>query len=129
MRAKQDIEKYLGQWFELTQAEAGAIQSAEWAEVREIQSAKAALQKSLSAARERLMTEEGVDSLMPKSTDPLRVELGRLASLESRNEELVATQMRQARVEMEKRAEALRNLRRLQRSYGRRLDAAWQSFS
>lgn len=129
MKARHDIEKFLGRWFELTQAEAGAIQTSEWTELREIQSAKAELQKSLTAARERLMAEDGNGSLAPKNTDPLRLELGRLASLESRNEAMLAAQMRQARVEQEKRSESLRNLRRLQRSYGRRLDAAWQSYS
>jgi hypothetical protein len=129
MKARHDIEKFLGQWFELTQAEAGAIQTAEWTEVRDIQFAKAELQKSLSAARERLMTEENGGLLAAKSNDPLRTEIGRLVSQESRNAELLAAQMRRARAEQEKRAESLRNLRRLQRSYGRRLDAAWQSYS
>jgi hypothetical protein len=129
MRARHDIEKFLGQWFELTQAEAGAIQTAEWTEVRDIQFAKAELQKSLSAAREKLMAEENGGLLAPKTDDPLRKELGRLVSQENRNAELLAAQMRRARAEQEKRAESLRNLRRLQRSYGRRLDAAWQSYS
>jgi hypothetical protein len=129
MNARQDIEKYLGQWFELTQAEAGAIQSAEWTEVREIQTAKATLQKSLTAARERLMAEENSGLLMPGTDAPLRAEVGKLVSQESRNAELLAAQMRRARAEQEKRAESLRNLRRLQRSYGRRLDTAWQSYS
>ncbi len=129
MKARQDIEKYLSQWFELTQAEAGAIQTSEWTEVREIQSAKAELQKSLTAARERLMAEDDGGLLPAKTNDPLRLELGRLASLETRNSELVAAQMRRARSEQEKRAESVRNLRRLQRSYGRRLDAGWQSYS
>ena len=129
MRARHDIEKFLGQWFELTQAEAGAIQTAEWTEVRDIQFAKAELQKSLSAARERLMTEENGGMLAPKTDDPLRTEIGRLVSQENRNAELLAAQMRRVREELEKRAESLRNLRRLQRSYGRRLDAAWQSYS
>ena len=129
MNARQDIEKYLGQWFELTQAEAGAIQSAEWTEVREIQAAKAALQKSLTAARERLMAEENSGLLATAADEPLRAEVGKLVSQESRNAELLAAQMRRARAEQEKRAESLRNLRRLQRSYGRRLDTAWQSYS
>jgi hypothetical protein len=129
MNARHDIEKFLGQWLELTQAEAGAIESAEWSEVQEIQSTKAALQKSLSAARERLMAEESGPLLAPKNDDPLRLEVGRLVSQENRNAELLAAQMRRARAEQEKRAEALRNLRRLQRSYGRRLDAAWQTYS
>jgi hypothetical protein len=129
MKARQDIEKFLGQWLELTQAEAGAIQTAEWTEVREIQSAKAELQKSLTAARERLMAEESGGMFAPKADDPLQAELGRLVSRENRNAELLAAQMRRVRAEQEKRAESLRNLRRLQRSYGRRLDAAWQSYS
>jgi hypothetical protein len=129
MKARQEIEKFLGRWFELTQAEAGAIQTAEWTEVREIQSAKAELQKSLTAARERLMKEESGGLLASTPDDPLRAKLGRLVSRESRNAELLAAQMRRVREELEKRAESLRNLRRLQRSYGRRLDAAWQSYS
>jgi hypothetical protein len=129
MKARQDIEKFLGQWFELTQAEAGAIQTAEWTEVREIQSAKAELQKSLTAARERLMAEENGGLLAQNTNDPLRMEVGRLVSQENRNAELLAAQVQRARAEQERRAESLRNLRRLQRSYGRRLDAAWQSYS
>jgi hypothetical protein len=128
MGARQDIEKYLGQWLELTQAEAGAIESSEWAEVRKIQSTKAALQKSLTAARERLMEETG-GLLMPKAEDPLRAQIGKLVSRESRNADLAAAKLQSARAEQEKRAESLRNLRRLQRSYGRRLDAAWDSVS
>ena len=124
MGARQDIERFLSQWFELTQAEAGAIESAEWAELREIQSAKAALQKSLSAARERLMAEETAGLFEAAVDIPLRAEIGRLVSHENRNAELLAAQMRRAQAEQVKRAESLRNLRRLQRSYGRRLSTA-----
>jgi hypothetical protein len=118
MSARQDIERFLAQWFELTQAEAGAIQSAEWAEVREIQTTKAALQKSLSEARERLMAEETAGPLAIGPDDRLRAQVGRLVSHENRNAELVVAQVRRARSEQQKRSEALRNLRRLQRSYG-----------
>src|SRR5579863_10684110 len=97
MSARQDIERFLGQWFELTQAEAGAIQSAEWAEVREIQAAKAALQKSLTEARERLMAEETAGLFAIGLNDNLRTTLGRLVSHENRNAELVAAQARRAR--------------------------------
>jgi hypothetical protein len=129
MSARQDIERFLGQWFELTQAEAGAIQSAEWTEVREIQTAKAALQKSLSEARERLMAEETAGLLDFGPNDHLRAQLGRLVSHENRNADLVAVQVRRARTEHQKRAEALRNLRRLQRSYGPRAEDGWKSYS
>ncbi len=129
MSARQDIERFLGQWFELTQAEAGAIQSAEWAEVREIQTAKAALQKSLSAARERLMTEETAGLFAIGPNDLLRTQVARLVSHENRNADLVVTQARRARAEQQKRTDALRNLRRLQQSYGRSEDAGWKSRS
>jgi hypothetical protein len=122
MSARQDIERFLGQWFELTQAEAGAIRSAEWTEVREIQTAKAALQKSLSAARERLMAEETGNLFDLGPNDHLHVQVGRLVSHENRNADLVAVQVRRARAEQQKRVESLRNLRRLQRSYGRHSD-------
>lgn len=129
MSARQDIEKFLGQWFELTQAEAGAIQSAEWAEVREIQTAKAALQKSLSEARERLMAEETAGLLAIGPNDNLRMQLGRLVSHENRNADLVVAQARRARADQQKQTETLRNLRRLQRSYGRSEDPGWKSYS
>jgi hypothetical protein len=116
MTARQDIEKYLGQWLELTQEEAGAIQLSKWKQLREIQSAKESLKSSLSAARERMLTEIG--SWIGTAIEPLRAEVGRLASLEGRNAALLTAKMKKARVEQEKRVEAQRNLRRLRRSYG-----------
>lgn len=128
MSAQQDIEKHLAEWFELTQAEAGAIQSSKWMRVREIQSGKAALQQLLSAARNRWLAENmGVPS--PAAERPLRAEVARLVSLETRNAELVTAQMRRALAEREARAEALRNLKRLERSYGRRSGKAWETYS
>jgi hypothetical protein len=128
MNAQQDIEKFLGQWLELTEAEAGAIQSSKWGKVREIQTGKAALQRSLTAARERWLA-ENLGMLAPAAEHPLRMEVARLVSLENRNADLLTAQMRRAQAEKESRAEALRNLRRLERSYGRRMDKAWETYS
>lgn len=128
MSARQDINQLLGHWRRLTDAEAGAIQSAAWAALREIQSSKSALQSTISAALEKWSAEhDGV----PANTDkhPFRAEVGRLLSLETRNAELLAAQIRRAKAEKQTLADTLRNLRRLSRSYGEKPAKAWESYS
>ena len=127
MNSRQEVDQLLGQWFRLTQAEAGAIQSASWPSVGEIQSAKAELQKSLTRALKQWTAENGRRS-MP-ADHPFHADVSRLISLETRNAELVAVQMRRAQLEKEMRAEGLRNLRRLRRSYGNKSAKTWEACS
>ena len=125
MSARQDMAVLLEQWLQFTEAEGVAIESAAWSRVREIQSRKAALKKSLAEVELRWLRENS--SAVPK---PFRAEVGRLISLETRNADLLAAQLRRAQAEQESLNDATRNLHKIQRSYVRRqLPAAWQSYS
>src|SRR5262245_12596985 len=90
MNAAQTVENLLDQWFELTQAEGAAIQTADWDRVRQTQTGKAQLRHSLSEQRARL-----------GDVRPFASRIARLISLETRNEELVAAQMRRWHAEKE----------------------------
>ena len=115
MSARQDIEKYLGEWQRLTQAEALAIDSAAWPRVTQVQSAKSSLRDSLTAALEQFAAETGG----PLPADhPLRLEASRLMSLESRNAALLAEQFRRAETKKKALTDSLQNLRRLRKAYG-----------
>jgi hypothetical protein len=125
MSARQDLAVLLEQWFQFTQAEGAAIESAAWAEVREIQARKAALQKALAEVELRLGRENS-----GAARNTFRATVGRLISLEARNAELLAAQLRRARAQQESLNEAERNLHKIQRSYVRRsVPTAWQSYS
>ncbi len=116
MSARHDLEKLLGRWRQLTQAEAAAIEAAAWSGLAGIQSAKSALQKSLSGALEQFAAETGAP--LP-ANHPLCAEAARLISLESRNASLLAGQIHRAEVKKESQSNALRNLHRLNQTYGR----------
>ena len=127
MSARHEVDKLLGQWFRLTQAEAGAIQSAAWTNVTDIQSAKSVLQKSLAAALEQWTSENG-HRILPVE-HPFRTEVSQLVSLEARNAELLSAQVRRAETERHLQTESIQNLRRLRRSYGQKTDKGWESYS
>ena len=110
------MARLLEEWLALTQAEAGAIQAAAWARVSEIQAGKSALQKSLVETHEK-WSRENPQELNSPAGHPFRAELGRLISLESRNGELVAAQMRRARVQQETLNLVTKNLGKIRKSY------------
>lgn len=113
------IAKLLEQWFQLTQDEAVAIQSAAWPTLREIQAAKSLLQTRLGSAREKWESENSAHTHAASvpGKHPFHAELGRLLSMETRNAELLTAQMRRARAERESLNEAARNLRKVQHHY------------
>src|SRR5579863_8318937 len=119
MSARQDMARLLEQWLALTQAEGGAIETAQWMRVSEIQSDKAALQKSIVETHEQWMRETPQDFADP-TKHPFRVEVGRLISLESRNSELAATQMRRAQMRQQMIDEVNRNVKKIRGSYVRK---------
>lgn len=127
MSAHGEVERLLAEWLELTRAEAGAIQSAAWCSVGEIQSSKARLQTSLTRAVQQWTVENGWQSL--PANHPFQARVGRLISLETRNAQLVAAQMLRVQAERRRCAEDLLNLRRLQRSYGRTPAKSWAAQS
>ncbi len=117
MNSQQETAKILEQWFHLSQAEAGAIQRADWPALREIQAAKALLQTRLASAREKWAAENPAPTSPAQGKHPFHAELGRLISLATRNGELLVAQLRRARAERESLNEAVRNLRKVHRHY------------
>lgn len=126
MNARQEMAKLLEQWLRLTQAEAGAIQSAAWPVLREMQAAKIPLQTRLTQVRAKWESENSGNDT---SKHPFHAELGRLISLETRNSELLAAQVRRAQAEKESLKEAVHNLRKIQRSYVAKPPEAWVCYS
>ncbi|HEX3799032.1 MAG TPA: hypothetical protein VH413_10055 [Verrucomicrobiae bacterium] len=125
MTAPENIASLLEEWRALSQDEAVAIRSAKWTSVREIQARKTELQKTLAAADANWSAQNPA-----AAAKPFRKEVGHLISLEARNAELLAAQMRRARLEQQTFEQAGRNLRKIQRSYTRRAAfAAWQCYS
>jgi hypothetical protein len=130
MSARKDMARLLEEWLQLTQAEGAAIQSAAWSAVKEIQARKTELQKSLAEAELNWAAENPGDTSGVPAPKPFRTEVGRLISLEARNAELLAAQLRRARAQQEALDQAYRNLRKIQRSYARKpLPTAWQCYS
>ena len=120
MSASNEIAGILEQWLQLTRAEGAAIQSANWAAVKQIQARKASLQKSFK---------EAAGSVNPVS-NLLRAKAGRIISLLARNSEVLAVQLRRARARQKTLDDVKRNLQRIQRSYVRPQPlTAWHSYS
>lgn len=117
MSAREEMAKILEQWLQLTRAEGGAIESAAWPCLKEIQAAKSSLQNQLSRAKEKWEAENPGAMFSGPDKHPFRAELGRLLSLETRNEELLAAQLRRAHAAKESLNEAVRNLRNVQQTY------------
>jgi|SRR5579872_5406321 len=125
MGTRQNMTKLLGRWFELTCAEAGAIQSAAWPALKEIQADKLRLQESITQDREKWM----VENPRGAAGGPFRAEVDKLLSLEARNAELLAGQLRKVRSEKESLDRAFRNLRKIHRSYVRNPETVWHCYS
>jgi hypothetical protein len=129
MSALHDISKLLGQWLEFTEAETAAIQSSAWPSLHEIQKAKSGLQTSITAAMGELAREGKSDAVSGRADHPFRTEVNRLISLEARNSQLLSVKYRAALNEKKSRDHAIRNLRKVRRSYGQKPGAGWHSFS
>jgi hypothetical protein len=119
MNARQELAGLLEQWLQLTQAEGAAIQAADWTKVREVQATKARLQPAITETKNKF-----------PGTIPFPAQVGRLLSLETRNSELLAAQVRRVSAEKTSIDQAQKNLRRIQRSYvPRARAAAWNCYS
>jgi hypothetical protein len=125
MSAQQDIARLLQQWLDFTQAEAGAIESSAWPALKEIQAAKSKLQRPLTDAMGKWTAQSPENS----SNHPFRAEVNQLIALEARNSERLSAQASRTRLRQESQANAVRNLRNVHRSYGRKPAAGWESYS
>lgn len=94
---------------QLSQDEGAAIEAANWAKVAEIQAAKARLQPLITQQKSQFT-----------GANPFTAQVGRLLSLEARNTELLATQIRRAVTEKASLDQSQQNLRRLRHSYVQR---------
>jgi hypothetical protein len=129
MSAQQEMASILEQWRQLTQAEAGAIQSAAWPSLREIQAAKVSLQKHLTQAGEKWEAEKPGNVLAVPRKHPFYAKLVRLLSLETRNAELLAAQLRRAHAHRESLNEAVRKLQNVHQSYVSKPEGVWNCYS
>lgn len=113
MSARPNLAGILEQWMQLTKAEAVAIQSFNWPELKRIQTAKTALREPLAqACKQAAGTGENVPGW-------IREKVGRIKSLLTRNAETLAARLRQARFQAETLDQAARNLQRIHQSYAR----------
>jgi len=117
MAARQEMADLLDQWLQLTHAEAGAIQSATWPSLKDIQAAKVTLQKRFNQTREKWESENSGKTSQDTVNNPFRAEIGRLLSLETRNAGLLAAKLRRAHAQRESLNEAARNLRNVHQTY------------
>jgi hypothetical protein len=126
MSARQDITNLLEQWRRLTEAEGEAIRTGAWPSVKELQGAKAGLQRDINAAMEKWKREN--PGAAPWK-HPFRREVDRLISLEVRNSELLAQQQQRLQLEKASSDRALLTLRRVQGSYAQKPETGWNSYS
>jgi hypothetical protein len=129
MTAQQEMAGLLEQWLQLTRAEAGAIQYATWPDLRNIQAAKASLQKLLTDAKERWNRENPGRASAPPDEHPLYTVVCRLLSMETRNAEALAAKLRQANARKESLDEAARNLRNVRQSYASKPEGILNRYS
>jgi hypothetical protein len=129
MSARQEMADLLEQWLQMTRAEAGAIRSAKWASLRNIQAAKAGLQQRLTQAKEQWEAENPGKVLGGAGENAFGAEIGRLLSLETRNAELLTAKLRRAHAQRESLNEAARNLRNVHETYALRPKGAWNCYS
>jgi hypothetical protein len=129
MTAEQEMAGLLERWLKLTQAEAGAIHYATWPALREIQAAKASLQKLLNDAKERWTRENPGRASAPRDEHPFFHVICRLLSMEARNEELLAARLRKTQTEKQSLDESARNLRNVRQTYASKPSGIWNCYS
>ena len=113
MDQRQHIAAVLKQWLEMTHAESQAIQSGDWAALRKIQTAKAALRPPLGEAVEQWRAANPAEA----AANPFRAEVTELLALETQNSNLLAARKHRAHAKKRLLEQALFNLRRVRSTY------------
>jgi hypothetical protein len=113
MDPRQRIAAVLKQWLEMTHAESQAIQSGDWAALRKIQTAKAALRPPLGEAVEQWRAANPAEA----AANPFRAEVTELLALETQNSNLLAARKHRAHAKKRLLEQALFNLRRVRSTY------------
>jgi hypothetical protein len=121
----QRIAAILKQWLEMTHAESQAIQSGEWAALRNIQADKAKLRLPLSHAVEQWRAENPAEA----AANPFRAEVTQLLALETQNGNFLAARKHRAHQKKQLLEQALFNLRRVRSSYTKPARQVLNSYS
>ena len=129
MNPRDLISRYLDRWLHLTQLESKAIERADWSELSDIQTAKAALQRPLRTSLEEWNARSSSAESNGASEPFFRKMVDHLLTLENKNADLLAAR-KQAALERKHLAEqAARNLRLVRDSYAGITSNGWQAYS
>lgn len=129
-RAKAELRRLHLRWQCLTREEGTAITAADWNLVIQLQTTKKHLRQEMTAAEQHLREEAqrcGADEAEHRHEFRPIVEVS--IQMESRNRDLVATQLQQARAQYQETNHAILNLRQLHHAYVHKPNSVWQSYS
>jgi flagellar biosynthesis/type III secretory pathway chaperone len=115
MDHRQHIAAILKDWLQMTHGESQAIRSNDWAALRKVQAAKAALREPLGEALEKWRVENPEEA----ATNPFRADVAKLLALEEQNSRLLTTLKRRTEEKKRLLEQALFNLRRVRSSYAK----------
>ena len=123
------INRFLDRWLHLTQLESQSILRGDWAELADLQTAKAALRRPLRAALEQWNASNAISEPSEQNEPFFRKTVDKLLALETRNTDLL-TARKQAVLERKRIVDlASRNLRMVRDSYAGNLSKGWQAYS
>lgn len=127
---RTELRRLHFRWQHLTKEEGAAIAAADWRQVDQIEAVKEHLQQDIITAEQALQktaNQRGDDPSAVRREFHEIVEVS--LQLESRNHELLAAQMRQARSRFLELRQTGHNLRQLHQAYARQPNSVWQSYS
>ena len=127
---KKELHRLHSRWQCLTQEESAAIAASNWDLAIQHQTSKKRLQEETAGAKQHLqevVERCGVDWAQLRSEFLPTVE--ELISMESRNRELLAAQLRQARARLRETNHSASNLQQLRHAYAHGANSVWQSYS
>ncbi len=108
----QNIAELYEEWLRLTHAEGEAIRLGDWQKTQTIQSVKTGLQPVIQKSLESFASQSSRTNV-----SPFHLNIGRLISLETRNSELLKTQLSRLEAERLDAEQSKNNLRRIRNSY------------
>jgi hypothetical protein len=130
VNAETQLQDALQEWQRLAEAEGEAIRVSNWALVAECQKALRDLRPKLNEFTRTAREEWASLGAQARSKqDALRLALGGLIEIESRNYARLTALRQSAESRLEQLESASRTLRQVRRSYSSAAPAAWTSFS
>ena len=129
-RAKTELHRLYSRWQCLTQEESAAIAAANWNLAIQHQTSKKHLQEETAGAKHRLrevVERCGMD--WAQFWSEFLPTVKELISMESRNREMLATHLRQARTRLRETNQSAFNLQQLRHAYTHGANPVWQSYS